>query len=186
MGAPAFLSPTSPLCDYWSGSFELMDILYVWICLAMYTAEPALETGWLFRAIQSCGFLSVHCKGIWFSPACCGRVSPVVWRCFWDVDGCEWWFRGELTDGSSAVQRVGAGPNVESVLQSVECILSGQRVAHLITSIQYVHQDFSVNSAAYRPCLAYRLALRAGPSLTLATEANVGGGGTERWGWVEV
>lgn len=63
---------------------------------------------------------------------------------------------------------------MESVLQSVECILSGQRVAHLITCIQYVHQDFSVNSAGYRPCLAYRLALGAG--LTLATEAKGRGG----------
>lgn len=109
MGAPAFLSPASPLCDDWSGSFELMDILYVWICLTMYTTEPALETGWPYRAIHSCGFLSSHCTGSWFSPACCGRVGPVVWRCFWDVDGCEWRFRGELSDGSNTMQRVAPG-----------------------------------------------------------------------------
>lgn len=99
---------------------------------------------------------------------CCGGVRLVVMRCFWDVDGCEWWFRSKLTGSSNTRLRVTQGP-MWSVIWSVECMSSRHRAAHLITNPQDVLQDFSpVYSAGYHPCLAYLWAHGAGLSHTWA------------------
>ena len=50
---------------------------------------------------------------------------------FEQVDGCQWWFESELTGSGSL--RVTRG-RMWSVIQSVECMSSGGRAAHLITS----------------------------------------------------
>lgn len=62
-------------------------------------------------------------------------------------------FGGELTGSSNTKLRAARG-RTWSVIWSVECVSSGQRAAHLITSPQDVLRD-SVYSAGYRPCFAY-------------------------------
>lgn len=94
----------------------------------------------------------------WFSPGCCGGVRLVVKRCFWDVDGCEWRFGGELTDSNNT------RPSVRHTWLQVPRMCSE------------IFPRGSVYSTGYRPCLAYHWAHGAGLSHTLQIQA-------KGWGW---
>lgn len=57
-----------------------------------------------FSAAQAAG---------WFTPSCLRGVRLVVRRCFWDLDGCEWWFGDELTGRRQDAANGDTGLNAE-------------------------------------------------------------------------